>query len=71
MSNATEITKNIIKKIPAGIGGVIVIILIVVAVMTSWFTVDPQEEAVVLRFGKITSPTRTQGLNFKMLSFSR
>ena len=66
MSNATEITKNIIKKIPAGIGGVIVIILIVVAVMTSWFTVDPQEEAVVLRFGKITSPTRGQGLNFKI-----
>jgi membrane protease subunit HflK len=66
MSDAANIAKNVIQKIPAGIGGVVLLILVVVGVMTSWFTVDPEEEAVVLRFGKINGEVRGMGFQTKL-----
>ena len=66
MSDASNIAKNVIQKIPAGIGGVVLLIIVVVGVMTSWFTVDPEEQAVVLRLGKIHGEIREMGFNTKL-----
>ncbi len=65
MSDASKVAKELLRRVPAGIGGVVALVLAVVAAMTSWFTVDPEEKAVVLRFGKINR-TVGQGFQFKM-----
>ena len=63
MQDVSEQIREIIRRAPAGITGILIIILLVLAGSTSWFTVDPQEKAVVLRFGKIN---RTVGQGFQM-----
>jgi membrane protease subunit HflK len=65
MNDASEQIREILKRIPAGITGILIIILLVMAGTTSWFTVDPEEKAVVLRFGEINR-TVGQGFQFKM-----
>ena len=65
MTDAQQQIQQILRRVPAGITGVLVIILLVLAGTTSWFTVDPEEEAVVLRFGEINR-TVGQGFQFKM-----
>lgn len=65
MSDASKVAQELIRRVPAGIGGIVVIILVAIAGMTSWFTVDPEEKAVVLRFGEINR-TVGQGFQLKM-----
>ena len=65
MSEVSQVAKELLRRVPAGIGGVVVAIIVAVAAMTSWFTVDPEEKAVVLRFGEINR-TVGQGMQFKM-----
>ena len=48
-----------------GIGGIVVLVLAVVLLWSSWFTVQPEETAVVQRFGKIVR-TAGPGLHFKI-----
>lgn len=43
---------------------VILLVLILLAIWSSWFTVQPEETGIVQRFGKIVR-TATPGLNFK------
>jgi len=43
----------------------LVVIVVLIGVMTSYYTVAPEEEAVVLRFGRYTA-TNGPGLHFKM-----
>jgi membrane protease subunit HflK len=64
MTDAHQQIQQILRRVPAGITGVLVIILLVLAGTTSWFTVDPEEKAVVLRFGEINR-TVGQGFQFK------
>ncbi len=47
------------------IGWAVVVILLLVFLFSSWFTVAPEEVGVVLRFGKYTR-TVNPGLNFKL-----
>jgi membrane protease subunit HflK len=63
MTDAQQQLQQLLRRIPAGISGVLVLILIILAGTTSWFTVDPEEQAVVLRFGKIN---RTVGQGFQV-----
>lgn len=49
---------------PGGILKVVVIVLILALAFSAWFTVDAEEEGVVLRFGKYTR-TVSPGLHFK------
>ena len=53
--------KNTGKMIAPIVGGIILIIL----AMTTFYTVEPDEEAVVIRFGKYTA-TNPPGLHFKL-----
>ncbi|MCF7669487.1 MAG: FtsH protease activity modulator HflK [Verrucomicrobia bacterium] len=53
--------KRLLQFIPA----VIIGILLIWGAATSWFTIDPEEEGVVLRFGKHTR-TVEPGLHFKI-----
>ncbi|MGH7857780.1 MAG: FtsH protease activity modulator HflK [Candidatus Binatia bacterium] len=46
------------------IAGLLVAILLLIVVGTSWFTVQPEETAIVLRFGKVVR-TAGPGLHFK------
>ncbi len=51
------------KLIAVGVG----VLLVGIAVLTSFFKVDPREHAIVLRLGKYTGTTITdQGLHFKL-----
>ncbi len=47
------------------IGSVVIVILVLVFIFSLWFTVEPEEVGVVLRFGKFVR-TVNPGLNFKM-----
>lgn len=53
--------EGIFKYLPWAVA----ILLLIVVSMTSWFKVDPQERAVVLRFGKYNR-TMDSGLHFKL-----
>jgi membrane protease subunit HflK len=50
---------------PKAIMSIVAVVLAVSFVFSLWFTVDPEEVGVVLRFGKYTR-TVNPGLNFKM-----
>ena len=48
-------------------GGVFVIlILVLIGTFSSFYTVEPDEEAVVLRFGRYTGSPKPPGLHFKI-----
>ncbi len=48
-----------------GAGGIVVLVLALVLLWSSWFTVQPEETAVVQRFGKVVR-TASPGLHFKI-----
>jgi modulator of FtsH protease HflK len=48
-----------------GIGGIVVLVLAVLLLWSSWFTVQPEETGVVQRFGKVVR-TVGPGLHFKI-----
>ncbi|MEE9182457.1 MAG: SPFH domain-containing protein, partial [candidate division NC10 bacterium] len=48
-----------------GIGGIVVLVLAVALVYSSWFTVQPEETAIVQRFGEVVR-TAGPGLHFKI-----
>jgi membrane protease subunit HflK len=48
-----------------GIGGIVVLVLAVVLLYSSWFTVQPEETGVVQRFGQVVR-TEGPGLHFKI-----
>lgn len=50
----------------AGIGAVIVVLLIIVGLYGSAFVVNPKEEALVLQFGQVRATITEPGLNFKV-----
>lgn len=52
-------------NIPGGVGAVIAVIFLLVLLAGSWFTVDAEEQAVVLRFGRFIR-TAGPGLHFKI-----
>ena len=54
------------RRVPfGGIGGIVVLVLAVVLLWSSWFTVQPEETGVVQRFGKVVR-TEGPGLHFKI-----
>jgi len=54
------------RRVPfGGIGGIVVLVLAVVLLYSSWFTVQPEETGVVQRFGKVVR-TEGPGLHFKI-----
>jgi membrane protease subunit HflK len=53
------------KKLGRIIGGAFVLLLVVIAAFSSWYTVEPEEKAVVLRFGRHVATT-DPGLHFKL-----
>ena len=44
----------------------IIILLVIIGALSSFYTVEPDEEAVVLRFGKYTGSPKPPGLHFKL-----
>ena len=58
------------KRDLQGKGGLIVYgifgVILLIGVMSSFYTVEPDEEAVVLRFGKYTGVPKPPGLHFKI-----
>ncbi|MCM3611457.1 FtsH protease activity modulator HflK [Planococcus sp. MERTA32b] len=54
------------KKVLSIIGLSIVGILLLVAVLTSWYTVDESEQAVIITFGEANETIVEPGLHFKM-----
>ncbi len=48
-----------------GIGGIVVLVLAVILLWSSWYTVQPEETAIVQRFGKVIR-TAGPGLHFKI-----
>ncbi len=54
------------KRVLAIIGLAVFGILALVAVLTSWYTVDESEQAVIITFGEAGEPVTESGLHFKM-----
>lgn len=54
-----------LRKLLTSVPIVIIVILVVAGVMTSYYTVQPEEQAVVKRFGAVVS-IREPGLHFKL-----
>lgn len=63
--NDWERAKQDVGKAAKFIGPIIIILLIISAVRTSFYTVDPDEEAVIIRFGQYVG-TNQPGLHFKI-----
>lgn len=55
-------TKRVLSIIGLSVAG----ILLLVAVFTSWYTVDESEQAVIITFGEAGEPVTESGLHFKM-----
>lgn len=53
------------KWLRAGLGGLAALVLLLVAIVSSYYTVAPEEEAVVLRLGRYVETT-PPGLHFKL-----
>ncbi len=54
------------RRVPfGGIGGIVILMLVVLLLWSSWFTVQPEETGVVQRFGKVVR-TVGPGLHFKI-----
>ncbi|MAW06648.1 MAG: FtsH protease activity modulator HflK [Halobacteriovoraceae bacterium] len=45
---------------------IVIILLVLIGALSSFYTVEPDEEAVVLRFGKYTGSPKPPGLHFKL-----
>lgn len=54
------------KRILTIVGLSVASILLLVAVFTSWYTVDESEQAVIITFGEAGEPVTESGLHFKM-----
>ena len=59
-----EFPKNL-PKLPIGFGGIIIGVLVIVLLVSSFYTVAPEEVGVILRFGKFVDTT-PPGLHFKI-----
>jgi membrane protease subunit HflK len=57
--------KNDLRNGAKYLGPIVVLLLIVIGAFTSFYTVEPDEEAVVIRFGKYLN-TNPPGLHFKI-----
>lgn len=55
-----------LKKIYMITGGVFLIVVLGLVLITSWYTVDESEQAVILTFGNAEEGTSEPGLHFKM-----
>lgn len=55
-----------LKRIYTTAGLVILILLLGLVALTSWYTVDESEQAVILTFGKVEEGISEPGLHFKM-----
>lgn len=55
-----------LKRIYTTAGLVILIAVLSVVALTSWYTVDESEQAVILTFGKVEEGITEPGLNFKL-----
>ncbi|WP_017756083.1 FtsH protease activity modulator HflK [Calidifontibacillus oryziterrae] len=55
-----------LKRIYTTIGLIILILILGIVAMTSWYTVDESEQAVILTFGKVDEGIIEPGLQFKM-----
>ena len=55
-----------LKQIYAGIVALILIVVLGISAVTTWYTVDQSEQAVVLTFGKVDEDIKGAGLHFKM-----
>ncbi|WP_176483678.1 MULTISPECIES: FtsH protease activity modulator HflK [Bacillus] len=55
-----------LKQIYTGIFALILIVVLGVSAVTTWYTVDQSEQAVVLTFGKVDEDIKGAGLHFKM-----
>ena len=64
-----ELSRVDLSKYKGAIGIAVVIILLAITGYTAVFTVDPEEKAVVLRFGKARDQIVGQGLHFKLPFF--
>ena len=53
------------KRLLPRIAPVLIGLLILIGVFTSFYTVEPEGKAVVKRFGKVVPPSREPGLHFK------
>lgn len=55
------------RRVPnlGGIGGIVVLVLALILLWSSWYTVQPDETAIVQRFGKVVR-TAGPGLHFKI-----
>ncbi|MFS1517650.1 FtsH protease activity modulator HflK [Bacillus sp. SCS-151] len=54
------------KRIYSFIGLAILVVLLGVSALTSWYTVDESEQAVILTFGKVEEGISEPGLHFKL-----
>jgi membrane protease subunit HflK len=54
-----------LKKMKSALGSIILLIVLVIATFSSYYTVEPDEEAVVIRLGKYINTTQP-GLHFKI-----
>lgn len=57
--------KEKLSKMKGAVGSFVVLFLIVIAGFSSYYTVEPDEEAIVIRFGKYINTTQP-GLHFKI-----
>jgi len=64
-TNDFEKMKQDLDKALKMIGPFLIILFLVIGTYTSFYTVEPDEEAVVIRLGKFTG-TNTPGLHFKI-----
>ncbi|WP_062104310.1 FtsH protease activity modulator HflK [Bacillus niameyensis] len=55
-----------LKRIYTATGMIIGIIVLAIVAMTSWYTVDESDQAVILTFGKVDQTVTDPGLHFKL-----
>jgi len=54
-----------LKQIYQATAGIIILLFLVVVAVTSWYTVDQSEQALVLTLGEVTEEVKDPGLHFK------
>ncbi|MCZ6625936.1 MAG: FtsH protease activity modulator HflK [Deltaproteobacteria bacterium] len=66
---AGEAIERVLRKLrglrPGGIGSIIAILAVFILLWSSWYTVQPEETAVIQRFGRVVR-TASPGLHFKI-----
>src|SRR6185312_258785 len=55
-----------LKRVYTVTGLVVAVIALVIILLTSWFTVDESDQAVILTFGKAEETVTDPGLHFKL-----